>query len=156
MEEPRRREVLRLLKLAGGQLEEAHYDKLRFEATRAADGRTVKAASMVCAAGVTVRSVPDSEGHWTIAAGLRVSTKTLEGISDPRVREAWAGYNGAEVYLPGQCAGAIRSHASAMGYLASAALAGCARGGVVLQAQSSRESPRVPGITGAQATFASS
>lgn len=87
LEEPRRREVLRLLKIAGGRLEEAHHDLLKFEATRA-DGRTVKAASMVCAAGVTVMSVPDSEAHWTVAAGLRVSTETLEGISDPRVRAA--------------------------------------------------------------------
>jgi hypothetical protein len=88
LEEPRRRKVLRLLKLAGGRLEEAHYDMLRFEAPRA-DGRTVKEASMVCAASLTVMSVPDSEAHWTIAASLRVSTKTLEGISDPCVRAAW-------------------------------------------------------------------
>jgi hypothetical protein len=88
LEEPRRREVLRLPMLAGARLEEGHYDMLRFEATRA-DGRTVKDASMVCAAGVTVMSVPDSEAHWAIAASLRVSTKTLEDISDPRVRAAW-------------------------------------------------------------------
>jgi hypothetical protein len=69
LEEPRRREELRLLKLAGGRLEEAHYDMIRFVATRV-DGRTVKTASLVCAAGVTIMSVPDSEEHRTIAAGL--------------------------------------------------------------------------------------
>lgn len=95
LEEPRRREVLRLLKLAGGRLEEAHYDMLRFEATRA-DGRIVKTASLVCAAGVSIIGVPDSEAHWTIAAALRVSAKTLEGVSDPRVRAAWQDMRDAE------------------------------------------------------------
>ena len=69
LEELRRREVLRPLKLAGGRLEEAYRDMLKFEATRG-EGRTVNAASMVCAAGVTITSVPDIEEHWTIAAGL--------------------------------------------------------------------------------------
>jgi hypothetical protein len=87
LEEPRRREVLRLLKLAGGRLEEAHYDMLRFEATRP-DGRIAKTVLLVCAASVTVMSVPNSEAHWSIAASLRVSTKVLDGISDPRVRAA--------------------------------------------------------------------
>jgi hypothetical protein len=68
---------------------------LRFEATRA-DGRTVQAASMVCAAGVTALSVPDSGGHWTIVAVLGDSTKMLEGISDPRVRTAWQDMTEAE------------------------------------------------------------
>jgi hypothetical protein len=78
-------EVLRLLGLAGGCLEDAYRDMVRFDATRA-EGRVVNTASMVCAAGLPVKSVPDSEAHWTIAAGLRIGYATLEGISDPRVR----------------------------------------------------------------------
>jgi hypothetical protein len=95
LEQPRRREALRLLKLAGGRLEEAYVNMLKFEATRA-EWRIVKAASLICAAGVTTLSARDSEAHWTVASSLRVSAKTIESISDPKVRAAWQDMTSAE------------------------------------------------------------
>jgi hypothetical protein len=95
LEEDRRVEALRLLKLAGQRLEEAYSDMLRMAATRA-DWATVRAASLTCASCVTLLRVPNSEMHWTVAAGLRVSAKTIEGISDPRVSGAWQDMMSAE------------------------------------------------------------
>jgi anti-anti-sigma regulatory factor len=66
---------------------------------------------MVCAAGVKVMSVPDSEAHWTIAASLRVSTKTLEGTLGSASARGMAGHDGDAVYLPGRRAGAKTSQA---------------------------------------------
>ncbi len=95
LEEDRRIESIRLLKLAGRRLHEAYNDMLKVEVTRR-DWRTVKAASLSCAACVTILRVPHSEMHWTVAASLRVSTKTIEGTSDPRVRAAWQDMMDAE------------------------------------------------------------
>jgi hypothetical protein len=95
LEEERRVEVIRLLKVAGDRLEEAYNDMLKHEATRH-DWRTVRAASLACAACVTILKVPNSEMHWTVAASLRVSAKTIEGISDPPVRAAWQDMMDAE------------------------------------------------------------
>jgi hypothetical protein len=63
LEEDRRVEAIRLLKLAGDRLDEAYNEMLKWEATRH-DWRIVKAASMSCAACLTILRVPNSEMHW--------------------------------------------------------------------------------------------
>ena len=95
LEEDRRIEALRFLKLAGDRLEEAYNDMLKHESTRA-DWRTLRTSSLACAACVTMLRVPNSEMHWTVPASLRVSAKTIESIADPRVRAAWQDMMDAE------------------------------------------------------------
>jgi hypothetical protein len=95
LEEDRRIEALRLLKLAGDRLDEAYNDILKHEATRS-DWRTVRSAFLTCAACGTILRVPNSEMHWTVAASLRESVKTIEGVSDHRVRAAWQDMMDAE------------------------------------------------------------
>ena len=88
LEEDRRIEALRLLKLAGDRLDEAYAEMVKTNARHETEARPVRAASLACAACVTILRVPNSEMHWTVAASLRVSAKRIESISEPRVRAA--------------------------------------------------------------------
>jgi hypothetical protein len=96
LEEDRRVEAVRLLKLAGDRLDEAYAEMMKTNARHEGEARPVRAATLACAACVTILRVPNSEMHWTVAASLRVSAKTIEGISDARVRAAWQDMMDAE------------------------------------------------------------
>jgi hypothetical protein len=95
LEEDRRVEALRLLKLAGDRLDAAYIQMIKFAPTRS-EAKPVKDAALVCAGCITDLRVPNSDVHWTVASSLRTSVKTIEGISEPRVRAAWQDMTNAE------------------------------------------------------------
>jgi hypothetical protein len=106
LEEPRRLEVLRLLKLAGGRLEEAHNDLLRFEATRA-DGQTVKAASLVLCCRRDGHGRTQQRGPLDGSCRPSSQHQNARGLFGAASAGSAAGHDGSGVNLPGRRARAI-------------------------------------------------